>query len=92
MIYLQLGVFPIRSILMLRKIVCLQQILKQKNGNLILFRFFIAPLNNPRQGDWAIQIMKYLEEIGIKMSLAEIKYESEEKFTKLIKSAITNKH
>ena len=48
-------------------------------------------MNNLRQGDWAIQIMIDLEEIGMKMSLDEIKHESEEKFTKLTKSEITSK-
>ena len=76
---------------MLRRILYLQQILKQENENSLLFRFFKAQMNNPSRGDWAIQIMKDLEEIGLKMSLDEIKHESEEKFTKLTKLAITSK-
>ena len=72
MVYLELGVLPIIYISMLRKVLYLQQILKQENEKSLLFRFFKAQMNNSRSGDWAIQIMKYFEEIEIKIYLEEI--------------------
>ena len=91
LIYLELGVMPIRYILVLRRIMYLQEILKQKHENTLMYRFFKAQLDNPKRGDWATQTLKDLKEMEIKMDLDSIEQETTEKFKEIAKAAVKNK-
>ena len=72
MLYLELGLMPIYYIIILRKILYLQHILKQRNSNSLIYQVFKAQLERPKSKDWVSQIMKDMEEIEIYMELIEI--------------------
>ena len=59
LIYLELGVMPIKYILV--HLVYLQEILKQKHENTPLYRFFKAQLDYPKRGDWDTQVLNDLK-------------------------------
>ena len=91
LIYLELGVMSIKYILVLKRIVYLQEILKQKHENILLYRFFKAQLDNPKRGDWATQVLNDLKEMEIKMDLDSIEQEKTEKFKEIAKVVVKNK-
>ena len=89
--YLKLGVMPIRYILVLKRLVYLQEILKQKHENTLLYRFFKAQLDNPKQGDWTTQVLNDLKEMEIKMDIDSIEQKNTENFKEIAKIEVTNK-
>ena len=72
MLYLELGVMPIRFIILLRRLTYLQHILKQEQRNTLIFQFFKAQLENPKQNYWVTNVMKDLEKVDINLELIEI--------------------
>ena len=55
---LDLGLMPIRFIILLRRIIYLQQFIMQKHENTLLFKFFEAQLKNQTKNDWVAQQLK----------------------------------
>ena len=72
MLYFELSVLPIRHLIKMRRVLYLQDILKQKQNSL-LHTFFVAQLENETHGDWASQVMQDLEDLEITLNLSEIK-------------------
>ena len=56
LLYLELGIVPIRYVIQIRRLLYLQHILKQKKDSL-LHRFFMAQLPNPTHRDWVSRVL-----------------------------------
>ena len=87
LLYLEIGIWPIRFIIMKRRCLYLQQILQQEEKSL-LFRFFIAQLKNPRHGDWASQVLSDLTQLEIHLDLEEIQNLSHDKYNTILTKQI----
>ena len=79
---------PIRFIIILRRRIDLQQILKQNQANTLLYKFFNAQLQNPSKNDWVTQAVKDLESLNIDLELQQIENMSEDKYTQLCKQNV----
>ena len=87
LLYLELGVWPIRHIIMKRRCLYLHHILQQKEDS-TLFKFFLTQLKNPRQGDWVSQVLSDLEKLEIHIELEQIQRMSENKYNQLLTKQI----
>ena len=74
---------------MLRRIVYLQHILKQKSEETLLYRFFKAQLENPTKSDWVSSAVGDLLTTGIQLELSEIADMPEEKYKHLCKQKVS---
>ena len=90
MIYLETGCLPISSIIFTRRILFLHYILHE-DENSLMYRFLQSQLASPVKGDWVIDVMKNIEELGIKESLEEIKSMSIFKFRRIVVKAVRQK-
>ena len=90
LLYLELGILPIRFIIKTRRILYLHHILQQENQSL-LYRFFIAQIEDPTPRDWVSQVLEDLEEINKNLELDKIKYMKKEKFKSIIKESVRTK-
>ena len=88
MLYLELGVLPIRFLIKMRRILYLEQILKQRIQNSLIYRFFIAQMTEPTNNDWATQVMKDINDIKLEMELKDIEEVKSEEFEKVLKKKI----
>ena len=79
LLYLELGILPIRFIIKTGRILYLHHILQQENQSL-LYRFFIAQIEDPTPRDWVSQVLEDLEEININLELDKIRHMKKEKF------------
>ena len=86
MLYLDLGVIPIRFIIMNRRVMYLSYILRNKKT--LLYKFFLAQLKNPCKGDWTITVIEDLKQLGITETFEEIARISEERFRNIVKEKI----
>ena len=84
LLYLELGILPIRYIIQTRRLLYLHHILQQ-NENSLLFRFFMAQLGEPLSKDWVSQTLADLEELEINLELNSIKSMKKEKYKNLLK-------
>ena len=87
-LYLELGLMPARFIIILRRIIYLQHILKQKNQDTLLYRFFKAQMDNPTKNDWVTGVIQDLELMKINIELIDIENFSEEKFQNICKMKV----
>ena len=87
-LYLELGLMPIRFIILLRRVVYLHHILKQQKDQTLLYRFFKAQMKNPIKKYWVTCVVQDLEKINIDLELIEIENMSEEKFKQICKEKI----
>ena len=76
MLYLEMGVLPIRFIIMSRRINYLHYILNQPKESL-LFRVFKAQLDNPVKNDWIETVKQDFETLNMKLDMDGIKAMSE---------------
>ena len=83
MLYLELGVSPIRNIIKSRRINFLQYILKENEESLIQ-TFLMAQLSDPTRNDWGEAVGEDMEDLDINLSFDEIKCMSEEGFKTLL--------
>ena len=83
-LYLELGVIPIRIILKARRVVYLHYLATQ-NENGMLYKAFIAQWKYPAKGDWTEEANKNLIELGINLTLEDIKRKSEDSFKRMVK-------
>ena len=84
---LELGVEPLRFIIMRRRLVYLQHILKQNESSLVK-QFLKTQSINPKKKDWVSTVNKDLEYLGIKLSFSEIEIMGKSTYKKLIKKKI----
>ena len=71
MLYLELGVHPIRYVIMNRRVMFLHYILNREGT--ILLNFFNAQAKNPCKGDWINTVMEDLSHLQICETFEEIK-------------------
>ena len=83
MLYLELGCIPIRYLIKSRRMMFLQYLLKQEEDSL-LYKFFLAQVENPVKGDWTEQAIEDLNELDI----GEIKLMSTRHFKLLSKQLL----
>ena len=88
MLYLELGLMPIRFIIMLRRIIYLQHILKQKQEKTLLYRFFKAQIENPNKSDWVSGVVQDLCSAKIDLELMEIEDMTEERYKIMCKQKV----
>lgn len=86
LLYLEMGVIPLRYILQARRLMFLQYILKRKNDDLLL-KFFNAQTREPCKNDWSNTVKKDLEELGLEFNFEEIKLFSKSIWLKKVKEA-----
>ena len=87
LLFLELGLVPIKQIIQMRRCLYLHHLLNQ-NKNSLLFKFFMAQLENKQQGDWASQVLTDLENFQIHLELQEIQNMSNLKFKSLVKEKV----
>ena len=83
MFFLELGIVPIRFILMKRRFSFLNYILKEDKSSLI-YTVFQEQSSKPVKGDWILTVQDDLEEIGVDLELEEIEQLSEGQFKTVI--------
>ena len=88
---LELGLLPVRYIIMLRRIIYFQQILKQKSKNSLIYQFLSAQMQNPKRNDWYIQVQKDLEVLDITENIQNIETMSKEKYKTICKTQVKKK-
>ena len=87
-LYLELAVLPARYIIMLRRVLYLQVILKQNKAKSLLYNFFLAQLEQPTKNDWVTQVLKDIVSLNLNLDLNQIESMTSEKYTTLCKNAI----
>ena len=87
MLYLEMGVLPIRFIIMSRRINYLHYILNQPKESL-LFRVFKAQLDNPVKNDWIETVKQDFETLNMELDMDGIKAMSEISFKRKVRKAV----
>jgi hypothetical protein len=87
MLYLELGVTPIRFVIMTRRLMFLHYILNQDKKSLI-YKCFEAQMKTPCRNDWIISVEKDLEELEIMVELDVIQTQSQQQFNTFLKRAV----
>ena len=90
MLYLELACLPVKFIIMGRSTMFLQYLLKQESDSL-LHTFFKAQLDNPTKKDWCQSAKDTLEELGLKITLSQMKLMTEEDLKEIVKKACETK-
>ena len=86
MLYLELGIYPIRFVIRNRRVMYLHNILANKQS--LQYRVFQAQLKSPCKGDWTSTVSNDLCELGITLTHQEISRMSKEKFQNVLKEKI----
>ena len=84
MLYLELGVVPIRFIIKMRRLNFLQYIL-QEDANSLIHSFLKAQLENPTKGDWGQSCNETLETLEISLEMRDIEIMKKSSFRSLAK-------
>jgi hypothetical protein len=87
LVCLELGLEPLRFIIMRRRLLYYQHILKQKETSLVK-RFLKTQLKNLNKNDWGKTVLKDLENLEIVHTMEEIEKMSKSKYKCLIKRKI----
>ena len=90
MLYLEMGVVPIRYIIKMRRLNFLQYMLHEDNDCLV-HSFLKTQLENPSNGDWGQSCKKDLEELEIQMEIDDIEKMTKNKFRNLVKKKTLEK-
>jgi len=87
-LYLELGVLPISTIIMGRRLNYLHSIIKSpKDG--MLYRVFITQWLYPCNGDWTQQVKSDLADLGLDSSLQWLESKSKLTFKQIIKKSLS---
>ena len=90
LLYLELGVVPIRFLLMARRINYLKYLLCD-NEDSLLSHFFKAQCEDPVKGDWVSQVKADLKHLELNLTFDEIEVMSKEVLKKVVKEKISSK-
>ena len=82
-LYLELGQIPIKSVIAVRRILYLHNILKRHKSELIR-RVYCAMKNNTTKGDWIELVENDMKEINLDLSDEEISQFLKQDFKSLI--------
>ena len=88
LLYLSLGILPIRYLIMIRRIMYLHHILQQRNCQTLLYQFFEAQCNVPKNKDWVTQVKSDLTEIEMTQDFNKIEFLTENKLQKIVKEKV----
>ena len=91
MLYLELGLLPIRFIIKLRRLTYFQHILHQKQRNSLIYNFLSAQIEEPKRNDWASNVRGDFEELNIEFNLSRIETMTTEVFKNICKDKIVKK-
>lgn len=80
---------PIKQIIQIRRCLFLHHILQQSENSLV-FKFFASQLEDSKQGDWASQVLKDLEDFKIDLEIEEIRNMSIHQFKSIVKDNAVN--
>ena len=83
-LYLELGVIPIKIILMSRRISYLHYLARLEKSEM-LYKVFLAQWKYPVKGDWTMEVRQNMREFGIIMTLDELRSKSKLSFKRLLK-------
>ena len=88
MLYLELGVVPIRYLIKMRRLNFLQYILQEDRESLI-HSFLQAQIDKPTKGDWFQSCLASLKELEIDLDLEEIRGMKITRFRNLVRRRTT---
>ena len=83
MLYLELGVIPIRHIIRGRRLNFLKYILQQDQTSLI-YRFFQVQRDTANKYDWISTVIKDIEELDLKLTIDDIQIMPKSTFKRLV--------
>ena len=90
LLYLEMGMIPLKFIIQARRLMFLRYILTQEDDALIL-RFFNAQKREPCKNDWVTTVIQDLEKLDLDYSFDEIKSLSKPIWLKIVKEACKEK-
>ena len=90
MLYLEMGIFPLRFTVMTRRLLFLHYILTEDKKSLI-YRFLQAQVKNPSKNDWYLTIKEDLEFLEIFLDFDDIKSLPEQSFKKFVNEQVEEK-
>ena len=90
MLYLEMGVLPIRFVVMCRRLMFLHYIINEDPESLV-GRVFTAQEKTPGKNDWCLTVENDMEELGITLTHSEIRSMTEFRFKSLVKPLIYKK-
>ena len=83
MLYLETGSWPLRYVIMSRRLMFLHYLLNEDESSLV-FMFLQAQIKNPVKNDWIHSVYENLEELGIGLALETISTLSTARFKKFL--------
>ena len=89
MLYLELGLTPIRYIIMSRRLMFYHYILNEDSESLIN-KFYKLQARKPVKNDWSLTISENLKELKIPLTENQIQSMSKNAFKKKVKDSINN--
>ena len=89
-ILLELGLVPVKYLVIQRRIMFLFWIL-QEDPNCLIYRFFQAQVKDPKPGDWCLLIKDDFKALDISLSFDDIKNITKNEFKKFLKDRIEEK-
>ena len=89
MLYLELGITPIRFIIMSRRLMFYHYILNEDSDSL-LYKFYKLQARKPVKNDWCLTINENLNELKIFLTEHQIQNMSKIAFQKIVKESIQN--
>ena len=84
---LEVGLVPIRYIIMRRRLIYLQHILKQKETSLVK-QFLKTQFISPKKKDWAKTILENLQHLELTYTMEDIENMPKQTYRKIIKKKI----
>ena len=90
MLFLELGVLPLRNIIRQRRLNFLHYILNQGADSMI-FKVFEKQCKNRTKKDWVSTVLADLELVGLNVTFADIQLMSKAKWKNIVKRSISEK-
>ena len=87
MMYLELGVMPLREIIKQRRLNYLKYILDQESDS-ILFKVFEKQVNSRTKKDWVTTVLSDLEVLNLNVTFADVQEMNKNKWRSIVKQAI----
>ena len=89
-LYLEAGHLPARFEILRKRLLFLQNILKEKPESMI-YKFVKLQFENPKKGDWASSCVEALKYLNINISIEEIKCMRKNQFQNILKKSTNEK-
>ena len=87
MLYLELGVVPLRFIIMSRRSMFYQYILKQ-DKNSLFYKFYQKQCVQAAKNDWCLTVKQNMEKLKINISEVQVQNMSKSSFKKIVSEAV----